>query len=73
MDKAERFAAEQYRDLPLTDLAAYAMMVLESKGTPRVIEHVTVALFELFPAKFAMVGYPQHPDGMRANRTLLQR
>ncbi|NIM06359.1 MAG: hypothetical protein GTO55_08120 [Armatimonadetes bacterium] len=55
----------------MDNLAAYGIAVLDGQSIPLTIENIAVALFRLFPAKFAMVGFPQYPDGMRANRTLL--
>lgn len=66
------FAETSYRDLPLAHLAAYAIAVVEEASLPVTIENVTVALFKLFPAHFAMIGFPSYPDGNRANRTVLQ-
>jgi len=66
------FSEDTYRDLPLANLAAYAMAMLDDASVPLTIENITVALFKLFPVCFAMVGFPSYPDGTRANRTLLQ-
>jgi len=66
------FPEARYADLALASLAAYAMARLDEQNVPLTIENITVALFKLFPARFAMVGFPQYPDGTRANRTLLQ-
>ncbi len=68
----QRIPEELYDGLPLTDLAAYAMAVIEELGHPLTFENVTVALYLLFPSRFAMVGYPQYPDAARSVRTLLQ-
>lgn len=72
LDALRAFPEASYKDLPLAQLAAYAMAVLEDASLPVTIENVTVALFRLFPAHFAMVGFPSYPDGNRANRTVLQ-
>ena len=60
-----------YDTLPLDDLAAYGMTVIEDIDERLTIENICVVLHRLFPKKFAMVGFPEHPDGMRINRTLL--
>ena len=66
------FAEERYRNMPLVDIATYALCRLEQLQEQLSIENICVALHRLFPKKFSLVGYPEHPDGMRANRTLLQ-
>jgi len=70
--KLEPVDENAYQSYPLADLAAYTMAILEDNSTPLTIENITVALFWLFPVKFSLVGFPEYPDGMRANRTLLQ-
>lgn len=62
----------QYGDLPLADLAAFAISVIEGFKERITIENICVTLHRLFPEKFSLVGFPEHPDGMRVNRTLLQ-
>ncbi len=62
----------QYEKLPLADLAAYAMLRIEQMSERLTIENLCVALHRLFPVRFSMVGFPEHPDGMRVNRTLMQ-
>jgi hypothetical protein len=61
-----------YSDLPLSDLAAYGMSLVLEMNERLTIENICVALHRLFAEKFALVGFPEHPDGMRVNRTLLQ-
>lgn len=63
---------EKYQDLVLADLGAYTLALLEKMNQELTIENICVALSKMFPEKFSMVGYPEYPDGMRGNRTLMQ-
>lgn len=66
------FGEEAYTNLDLAGLAAYALKRLQDLQIPTTFENIVVALFRLFPSKFALVGYPEWPDAARVGRTLLQ-
>jgi hypothetical protein len=70
--KLSTFSEEKYSSLPLAQLAAYVLKRLKDLEEKPTIENVCVILYRLFPKRFSMVGYPEYPDGMRVNRTLLQ-
>jgi len=53
-------------------LAAYTIWWLTEWEIPTTYENISVMNARLFPAEFALVGFPEFPDAMRTNRTLLQ-
>jgi hypothetical protein len=56
----------------LAKLTAYTLFWLQEWELRRTIESISVLNWKLFPNKFAMVGFPQFPDSLRTNRSLLQ-
>lgn len=66
------FEESLYKDISLALLTAYSLYLLEEWMMPTTIEAVSVLNFKLFPSKFAMVGFPEYPDALRTNRSLLQ-
>ncbi len=68
----EAFPNESYEPIALTSLTAYSVFWLSEWGIPTSFETLAVLNFKLFPAKFAMVGWPQFPDFNRTNRSVLQ-
>ena len=65
------YPRQRYENIDLDRLTAYGVHVLDSLGVRPTFEYVVVALFRLFPDKFALVGFPQFPDAARVNRALL--
>jgi len=68
----EPFAIQKYEPMALTTLTAYSVFWLSEWGIQTSFENLAVLNFKLFPAKFAMVGWPQFPDFNRTNRSVLQ-
>lgn len=66
------FDVALYEGYALTSLAAYCVFWLHTWSIPTSLENVAVASYRMFPAKFALVGWPQFPDVNRINRTVLQ-
>lgn len=66
------YNAAQYEEIDLTGLTAFVLHFLQTNHVPTTFENVTVALFRLFPNKFALIGFTQYPDATRVNRSLLQ-
>ena len=62
---------DRYQGLSNDSLLCYAVTELKSRSIPATFENVTVAAFRLFPEHFSLVGYVDHPDASRVNRTLL--
>ena len=72
IQKIESFKEDVYKDISLALLTAYSLYWLEEWMIPTSIEAVSILNFKLFPYKFAMVGFPDYPDSLRTNRSLLQ-
>src|SRR6266545_7704558 len=56
----------------LPHLTAYSIHWLTQWEIPTTYENISVLNARLFRAEFALVGFPEFPDAMRTNRTLLQ-
>ena len=56
----------------LAHLTAYSVHWLEIWGIATTYENISVLNARLFPADFGMAGFPELPDGLRTNRSLLQ-
>src|SRR5437660_7065532 len=56
----------------LPHLTAYSIGWLATWEIPTTYENISVLNARLFPAQFALTGFPESPDAMRTNRTLLQ-
>jgi hypothetical protein len=63
---------EIYRRFSLAHLTAYSIHWLAAWGIPTTYENVSVLNARLFPADFGMRGFPELPDALRTNRSLLQ-
>ena len=66
------FPEASYREIDLTGLAAFCILRLQDLHVPITFENLVVALFQLFPNKFSLVGFEKFPDAARVGRTLLQ-
>lgn len=63
---------ESYRSFSLVHLTAYTVHWLTEWEIPTTYENVSVLNARLFPSDFGMQGFPEFPDGLRTNRSLLQ-
>ncbi|HEY6167014.1 MAG TPA: hypothetical protein VI454_03165 [Verrucomicrobiae bacterium] len=59
-------------EFSLPHLTAYSISWLAAWEIPTTYENISVLNARLFPAQFALTGFPESPDAMRTNRTLLQ-
>jgi len=66
------FDLSQYEQFSLTTLTAYCIYWLGEWSITTTLENTTVVSHKMFPAKFALVGWPQFPDANRTNRSILQ-
>ncbi len=62
----------QQHAFSLPHLTAYTIHWLITWEIPTTYENITVLNSRLFRAEFTLVGFPEFPDAMRTNRTLLQ-
>ncbi|MCP3681858.1 MAG: hypothetical protein GY861_04135 [bacterium] len=67
-----QYATSQYDSLDLNRLAVVAIWVLHNNDISTHFENLVVALYKMFPAKFALDGFPEYPDSSRIRRSLLQ-
>jgi len=61
-----------YSPFSLAHLTAFSVHWLIVWEIPTIYENVSVLNARLFPADFGMAGFPELPDGLRTNRSLLQ-
>ena len=64
------FPPHLYEGSNLNWLVLYAVGMLEERRIDLSFEHVVVAAFTLFPKKFSLLGYPEHPDAKRVHDAL---
>ena len=65
------FKTRCYLDgFPLSRLAAVAIYVLSKSGIESSFNNIAIGLFRMFPEKFKLVSFPEHPDFVRIDNTL---
>lgn len=64
------YPPELYEGMNLNWLVLVAAGTVEESRTGLSFEHVVVAAFRLFPKKFSLLGYPEHPDAKRVHDAL---
>lgn len=64
------FESEQYLKASLATLASIALFVLQEAEIEGSFDNVAVAMFRMFPEKFKLVSFPEHPDFIRIDNTL---
>jgi len=64
------YKEEQYKNVIQDQLAIFTMDLLEKKGIPLYFEYIGVALFKLFPKKFALITFKEFPDLYRISNML---
>ena len=70
--KVDPKSSDTYRRFSLPHLTAYSVHWLTAWEIPTTYENISVLSARLFPEAFALQGFPEMPDAMRTNRTLLQ-
>lgn len=51
-----------YKNIDLDRLAVYVINILEKNNIPLYYEYIGVALFKMFPEKFALLTFKEYPD-----------
>jgi hypothetical protein len=59
-----------YDGVNLNWLVLLAVAALEENGVDLSLEHIVMAAFKLFPKKFSLLAYPEHPDSTRVDKAL---
>ena len=53
---------KSYKNIDLDRLAVYVINILEENNIPLYYEYIGVALFKMFPEKFALITFKEYPD-----------
>jgi hypothetical protein len=61
-----------YSNLSLDDLVTYSIFTLFEEHKEATFENIVAKCYDLFPERFALVGYPQWPDSARVNKSWLR-
>jgi len=64
------YKEDQYKNIIQDQLAIFTMDLLEKKRVPLYFEYIGVALFKLFPKKFALITFKEYPDLYRISNLL---
>jgi len=70
--KADPKPRDRTSAFSLAHLTAYTVYWLNNWDIPTTYENISVLNARLFPNDFGLSGFPDLPDAMRTNRTLLQ-
>lgn len=73
LDGLKAYPSRLYDGINLNWLILLSVGVLEEKGVDLSFENIVVAAFRLFPKKFSLLGYPEHPDANRIRAALVLR
>lgn len=65
----EAYPAQTYSSIDLNRLTLFTLDLLQRKAIPATLANVTVAVYRLFPLRFALEGF-EYPDSNRVNRAL---
>ncbi|HXF48506.1 MAG TPA: hypothetical protein VNL73_03645 [Verrucomicrobiae bacterium] len=68
----EEFAPSTYLKIGMDDLVTAALYFLQRSEKTPTFENLVAKAYELFPERFAMVGYPQWPDSALINKSWLR-
>lgn len=69
-EQLKPFKPELYLSATLATLAAIGMLILSEAGVEGSFNNIVIALFRMFPEKFKLVSFPEHPDFIRIDNTL---
>lgn len=70
--KAAAKPSDAYKKFSMAHLTAYSVHWLTAWEIPTTYENVSVLNARLFPTKFSLAGFPDLPDAMATNRTIMQ-
>lgn len=70
IEKLNEIKEDKYKNVDLDHLMMYVMGQLEQIGVDLSYENAVVAAFKIFPRKFSLPGYPEHPDSNRVEQCL---
>ena len=64
------YPAHLYEGVNLNWLVLLSVGAVEENGVDLSLEHIVMAAFKLFPRKFSLFAYPEHPDAIRVDKAL---
>lgn len=70
LDDLKAYPPHLYEGTNLNWLVLFSVGVLEERRIDLSFEHITIAAFKLFPKKFSLLTYPEHPDAKRVHDAL---
>ena len=70
LETLKAYPVHAYEGINLNWLVLVAVGAVEECGIGLSFEHVVVTSFKLFPKKFSLLGYPEHPDAKRVHDAL---
>jgi len=70
LDDLTAYPPELYKGINLNWLVLFSAASLEERGFDLSFEHIVISAFKLFPRKFSLIGYGQHPDAKRVHDAL---
>jgi hypothetical protein len=70
LDTLKSYPAHLYDGVNLNWLVLLSVRTVEKSGVALSFEHIVVAAFKLFPKKFSLLAYPEHPDAKRVHDAL---
>lgn len=70
LKKIKPINEDKYKDIDLDHLVLYSLGCLNKIGAELTYENAAVASFKLFPRKFSLSGFPEHPDSDRVMSSL---
>jgi len=63
---------KNYKDISLDRLVTYVVYLIIEEKREATFENIVAKCFELFPRKFALIGYSHWPDSARVNKAWLR-
>jgi len=66
----EKYKPEQYQGEALAKLTTVGILKLHDAHIDASFENITITLHKLFPEKFSLINFPEHPDSNRVFRAM---
>jgi len=64
------YPSEKYSGIPLSELVTVGILKLNQSKLETNFENITVILHRLFPDRFSLTYFPEHPDTIRVDITI---
>jgi len=70
LDRLKSYPPALYEGTNLNWLVLVAVGAVQDAGGDLSLENIVIAAFRLFPKKFSLLTYPEHPDAIRVDKAL---